>query len=245
MASETNRERALRLARKAGFHKGYENSEHGRSILWATEFDIERLVRLSSAKGMREAAVICGTLAERPYDSAEQFEAASGCEAAILARAAELAVEPPTDVPLDVHVLLEELAALRTENATFRAAQKACEHCDAITMEEVKALRQRIAELEKERENFHVDYRMKCDVQTKAAYVRIEELESVVLADQEHIALLERQLAEAKPKWRCSGCGNEIDPDCCGCGDSKESHSGWDGHPFVPMGCDCMRATRP
>lgn len=40
----------------------------------------------------------------------------------------------------------------------------------------------------------------------------------------------------------CPGCGNVIDPDCCGCGDSREGHdSMWSGHSFVPMGCDCMR----
>jgi len=40
---------------------------------------------------------------------------------------------------------------------------------------------------------------------------------------------------------RCAGCGNEIDPDVCGCGDSI-THSAWDfGHEPVPMGCDCGR----
>lgn len=40
----------------------------------------------------------------------------------------------------------------------------------------------------------------------------------------------------------CDGCGAEIDPDCCGCGDSREGHdSMWSGHSFVPMGCNCMR----
>ena len=40
----------------------------------------------------------------------------------------------------------------------------------------------------------------------------------------------------------CPGCGNEIDPDWCCCGDSKDSHGYSSGHPFVPMGCDCYRA---
>lgn len=40
----------------------------------------------------------------------------------------------------------------------------------------------------------------------------------------------------------CPGCGNEIDPDCCGCGDPREGHSLYAGHPFIPMGCDCYRA---
>jgi len=43
----------------------------------------------------------------------------------------------------------------------------------------------------------------------------------------------------------CPGCHQEIDPDCCGCGDSKEYHaSAYNaGHPFIPMGCDCYRDT--
>jgi len=42
----------------------------------------------------------------------------------------------------------------------------------------------------------------------------------------------------------CPDCGNRIDLDCCGCGESKEGHNAWNaGHEFVPMGCDCHRAT--
>jgi len=41
---------------------------------------------------------------------------------------------------------------------------------------------------------------------------------------------------------RCPGCGNEIDPDVCGCGEFREGHNAWwAGHEFVPMGCDCLR----
>jgi len=41
----------------------------------------------------------------------------------------------------------------------------------------------------------------------------------------------------------CLGCGQEIDPNCCGCGDTREAHgSAFNvGHSFVPMGCDCNR----
>lgn len=38
----------------------------------------------------------------------------------------------------------------------------------------------------------------------------------------------------------CSGCGQEIDPDTCGCG-LPITHSGWEGHSPIPMGCDCFR----
>ena len=37
----------------------------------------------------------------------------------------------------------------------------------------------------------------------------------------------------------CSGCSQEIDPDCCGCGSPIEGHSMYDGHSPVPMGCAC------
>lgn len=36
----------------------------------------------------------------------------------------------------------------------------------------------------------------------------------------------------------CEGCGNEIDPDVCWCGDFIDHV--WDGaHYGVPMGCTC------
>jgi hypothetical protein len=41
----------------------------------------------------------------------------------------------------------------------------------------------------------------------------------------------------------CDGCGNEIDPDVCGCGGLRDD--GHDGHSFIPMGCDCYRAELP
>lgn len=40
---------------------------------------------------------------------------------------------------------------------------------------------------------------------------------------------------------RCAGCNQEIDPDCCGCGEPRQQHGVCDGHPFIPMGCDCHR----
>ncbi len=45
---------------------------------------------------------------------------------------------------------------------------------------------------------------------------------------------------------KCDGCGNEIDQDCCGCGDSMADHGSpiSCGHMPVPMGCDCFRSDR-
>jgi hypothetical protein len=41
----------------------------------------------------------------------------------------------------------------------------------------------------------------------------------------------------------CPHCENEIEPDTCHCGESRENHRDLqDEHPFVPMGCDCLRA---
>lgn len=42
---------------------------------------------------------------------------------------------------------------------------------------------------------------------------------------------------------KCDGCGNEIDPDYCHCGNTPEDHGTYEGHRFVPMGCDCLRST--
>lgn len=45
----------------------------------------------------------------------------------------------------------------------------------------------------------------------------------------------------------CTGCLQRIDPDVCGCGVSRKHHGNvFDaGHPFVPMGCDCLRSDKP
>ena len=39
----------------------------------------------------------------------------------------------------------------------------------------------------------------------------------------------------------CQACKEEIDPDCCWCGDDYASHA-LGSHGFVPMGCNCFRA---
>jgi len=48
---------------------------------------------------------------------------------------------------------------------------------------------------------------------------------------------------------KCPGCGQEIDPDTCGCGEGRLDSRGrplsHDGHPFIPAGCDCYRAPSP
>ncbi len=38
---------------------------------------------------------------------------------------------------------------------------------------------------------------------------------------------------------KCAGCGNEIDPETCWCGEPEGAH--FAEHGFVPMGCDCGR----
>ena len=43
----------------------------------------------------------------------------------------------------------------------------------------------------------------------------------------------------------CYGCGYEIDPDTCHCGDSINSHNIGSGHSPVPMGCVCGYVTPP
>ncbi len=43
----------------------------------------------------------------------------------------------------------------------------------------------------------------------------------------------------------CRGCGYEIDPEVCHCGDLIKMHSYGDGHSPVPMGCVCGYAEPP
>ena len=42
-------------------------------------------------------------------------------------------------------------------------------------------------------------------------------------------------------RTQCGGCGCEIDPEMCWCGEGKHDAPGDGGHSFVPMGCDCHR----
>jgi hypothetical protein len=76
-------------------------------------------------------------------------------------------------------------------------------------------------------------------------YVRAR-VEKVIDAADERSKVLAMRLKKvadalvARP--RCEGCGNEIDPETCHCGDPIKGHSYSSGHGAVPMGCDCHRA---
>ena len=37
----------------------------------------------------------------------------------------------------------------------------------------------------------------------------------------------------------CEGCGCDIDPEICWCGENYESHRFMCDHHFIPMGCTC------
>lgn len=39
----------------------------------------------------------------------------------------------------------------------------------------------------------------------------------------------------------CENCCSYIASDLCWCGQTAEEHSAWNGHTFVPMGCNCQR----
>ena len=42
----------------------------------------------------------------------------------------------------------------------------------------------------------------------------------------------------------CPGCGHDIDPEVCHCGDYIKDHSFACGHNPVPMGCICGYADK-
>jgi len=49
----------------------------------------------------------------------------------------------------------------------------------------------------------------------------------------------EATLGDKRPPV-CTGCGHEIDVDCCWCGNEREAHGHHlSGHDFRPMGCVC------
>lgn len=52
---------------------------------------------------------------------------------------------------------------------------------------------------------------------------------------------------ERQTEVLCRGCLQVIDPDTCGCGQNKKGHGNVfdEGHPFVPMGCNCLREGEP
>lgn len=50
---------------------------------------------------------------------------------------------------------------------------------------------------------------------------------------------LNRLLPALEKVHFCSGCRNEIDPDCCHCGDLIKNHTIYFEHIPVPMGCEC------
>ena len=48
-----------------------------------------------------------------------------------------------------------------------------------------------------------------------------------------------RLCTASPPRTICPGCGKEIDPDWCWCGDRVDQHTMGSGHSPVPMGCVC------
>lgn len=59
-----------------------------------------------------------------------------------------------------------------------------------------------------------------------------------------HEAIGHLQGFAGQERPRCEGCGNEIDPDWCWCGDSIKGHGHTNNHGPIPMGCDCGRAAQ-
>jgi hypothetical protein len=43
----------------------------------------------------------------------------------------------------------------------------------------------------------------------------------------------------------CPGCHQEMDPEVCWCGIERKDHNAfYQGHSFVPTGCECGRSPR-
>jgi chromosome segregation ATPase len=113
------------------------------------------------------------------------------------------------------YVSTDIVESLRAENATFRAAQKACEDCDAPTVAEVESLRARIAELDSRILELVGDW-AKCSHENDALRAQIQKgddtFESVVQGYHEMMqendsenAALRAELAKAKDLIRSYG----------------------------------------
>lgn len=48
-------------------------------------------------------------------------------------------------------------------------------------------------------------------------------------------------MSKKQARTTCEGCGQEIDPNVCYCGDEIKEGRGHDSHYSVPMGCVCWR----
>lgn len=65
--------------------------------------------------------------------------------------------------------------------------------------------------------------------------------ETITKAVFSHVVMLQRRKRLQEGYEICKGCGSEIDPTTCGCGDPIKAHeSGFAyNHPGIPMGCVC------
>jgi len=97
----------------------------------------------------------------------------------------------------------------------------------------IEEARARVAELEAELKEPAPEERARMTI------VRLEGERNQAWKDLD-AALAAAPAGEEKHE-RCGGCGNEIDPTTCCCGEFEKDHRFIMEHPFVPMGCDCLR----
>ena len=138
----------------------------------------------------------------------------------------------------------------------------------------IKALNTRLAEAEKDRDHFRGHYDKlvlalteRNEARTKLADVEKREVELIEAAKEflkhafyphpdcsegkkmkfihagERLKKAAGMECEAQPE-KCGGCGNEIDPTTCHCGDTADHDAYQAGHSPIPMGCDCGRTRK-
>lgn len=69
-----------------------------------------------------------------------------------------------------------------------------------------------------------------------------EAVRHILIDARDVIEIIARERSALETRVRCDGCGNEIDPDTCHCGQPIDGHGYAPGHGPIPMGCDCGRA---
>lgn len=141
---------------------------------------IERLIdeaNLLQAEGAEQSAALIDTAIEKIKQQAAQIEQQAAELERERLRLAACGVVATADTP-------ESAATARDMHPDYKSAS-----CDDVSrrVDECMELRERVQQqaaeikrLQADAENFHMDYRMKCDVETKQQAAKIERLRAVL-----------------------------------------------------------------